>query len=217
MSRGASGWVTTTFGTNSRERLGVSFAVLVDVDDDVRRRELADPVDLHVLRPPHLRDRRAPSPTGGCRSRCARRAAAQAEVAEQLGDARDEADDARVAAGDGMLGADRVDERHYMLRRYSPPDLVERAAEIWPSEATLTASISASKTLPRARATSRSRAQRRAGARPRGAPGRRARRRSGRPSPRRSSASARSPRPARRALRRQEGVDADRAAACRRA
>ena len=46
----------------------------------------------------------------------------KAEIAEQLGDARHERDDARVAAGDGMLGADRVDEpAHYMFRRYSPP------------------------------------------------------------------------------------------------
>ena len=45
----------------------------------------------------------------------------EAEIAEQLGDARHERDDARVAPGDGMLGADRVDEHVYMFRRYSPP------------------------------------------------------------------------------------------------
>ena len=113
--------MTTTDGTKPASSSTVSFAVLVDVDDDVRRRELADPVDVDVLRAADLGDAPHDLARMDAEAGAPDELRGQAEVAEQLGDARHEPDDARVAAGDGMLGADRVDERHYMFRRYSPP------------------------------------------------------------------------------------------------
>ena len=99
LSSGPSGWVTTTDGHERAQLLDRLEPVLVDVDDDVRRRELADPVDLHVLRAPDLRDRRDGLPRVDAEAGAPDELPGEPEVAEELGDARDEADDAGVGAG----------------------------------------------------------------------------------------------------------------------
>ena len=102
-------------GDERRELLHVLEPVLVDVDDDVRRRELADPVELDVLRAADLGDRADDLPRVDAEPRPPDELRREAEVAEELGDAGNEADDARVGARRRVLDAGRVDERDIVL------------------------------------------------------------------------------------------------------
>ena len=118
LSRGPSGWVTTTFGTNSASVSASSRRFSSMLTIDVGRRQLADPVDLDVLGPADLRDRPHRLPGVDAEPGAPDELVGQAEIAEQLGDARDQADDARVLV---RARTCRCVERIYMLRRYSPP------------------------------------------------------------------------------------------------
>jgi len=94
------------------ERLGVSFRFFVDVHHDVGRRQLADPVEIHVLGAADLGDPTDGLPRMDAEAGPPDQLPGQAEVTDQLGDAGDEGDDA-------WLSGHRP--RRYMLRRYSPP------------------------------------------------------------------------------------------------
>src|SRR5262245_1261248 len=91
-----------------RDRL---LAVLVDVGDHVRRREPPQLLHGDILGPADLRDAPQPLPRMDAEASPAHELVAEAEVADELGDARHERNDPDVAFGRALDGPDGVDQR----------------------------------------------------------------------------------------------------------
>ncbi len=108
----------------ARDLLDRLAPVLVDVHDDVGRGKLPDPVDLDVLGAADLRDGADDVSRMDAEPGSADELRSEPEIAEQLGDARNEADDPRVGPGWLVPHAGSIDQftgPGHMLRRYSPP------------------------------------------------------------------------------------------------
>ena len=85
--------------------------VFVDVGDDVGRRQAADDVELDVLGAADLGDAAQDFARVHAESGAADQAIGKAEVADQFGQARHQADDARRAVKAPVFAAERVDQQ----------------------------------------------------------------------------------------------------------
>jgi hypothetical protein len=87
--------------------------VLVDVGDQVGRRQFPDHVEFDVLGPADLRHCPQSLFWVDAEAGAAHQAIRQPEVADEFRQARHQADDARSAVKRLMLAPERVDQRHY--------------------------------------------------------------------------------------------------------
>ncbi len=94
-----------------RQFLDRGFFVLVHVDDQMRRRQLADLAHVHILGPAHFRHRLDLAFRMNAEAGAADDPVAEPEFEKQLGNAGNEADDPGIRPGGRMDAPDRVGQR----------------------------------------------------------------------------------------------------------